>query len=82
MKNLTPADAPPCDCASASTSTSATTSTLAMSPLRSVAEVATMLGVHPRRSGVCFARGELVARRIGRSVRVSEHDLQGYLDRC
>ncbi len=61
-----------------STSTSASEA----APLRSVSDVAALLGVHTRTVRRLIMRGELVARRIGRSVRVSERDLQAYLERC
>lgn len=90
MKYRTPARATPCDCTSTSSSTSTSgsrststsTSTLTKTPLRSVSDVAALLGVHPKTVRRLIKRGELVARRIGRSVRVSERDLQAYLDRC
>lgn len=52
------------------------------SRLRSVTEVAELLGVHPRTVRRLIDRGDLAALRIGRSRRVSEQDLQAYLGRC
>jgi excisionase family DNA binding protein len=57
-------------------------SALPSSPLRSVADVAAMLGVSTRTVRRLIAGGELVPHRIGRSLRVSEHDLRVYLARC
>lgn len=62
--------------------TSARGSASEPSPMRSVDEVATRLGVHPRTVRRLIARGELIAHRIGGSVRISERDLQVYLARC
>lgn len=50
--------------------------------MRSVNEVASRLGVHPRTVRRLIAAGDLIAHRIGRSIRVSDHDLQTYLSRC
>jgi len=51
-------------------------------PLRSVADVADLLGVHPRTVRRLIAAGDLAAHRIGRSVRISDGDLRSYLARC
>ncbi len=53
-----------------------------VSPLRSVADVAELLDVHPRTVRRLIAAGGLTAHRIGGVVRVSDHDLRAYLDRC
>jgi excisionase family DNA binding protein len=72
MKKSKPAGAP----------AKARASTPPPSPLRSVAEVAELLGVHPKTAWRLVDRGDLAALRIGRSRRVSERDLQAYLARC
>lgn len=51
-------------------------------PLRSVSDVATQLAVSERTVRRLIAAGDLVPLRIGRSVRVAEHELQAYLARC
>ena len=51
-------------------------------PLRSVADVAVLLGVSTRTVRRLIAGGDLLAHRIGRSLRISEADLNAYLERA
>ena len=51
-------------------------------PLRSVADVAAFLGVSTRTVRRLIAGGDLLAHRIGRSLRISEADLSVYLARA
>jgi len=51
-------------------------------PLRSIAEVAALLGVSTRTVRRLIAGGDLLAHRIGRSLRISEADLSAFLARA
>lgn len=53
----------------------------AVPKLHLIDEVAAILGVSARTVRRMIARGELVACRLGRSVRVHPDDLAAYIDR-
>ena len=48
-------------------------------PLRSVEEVAPVLGVSTKTVRRLIDRGDLLAHRVGRCIRVSDADLRSYL---